>query len=157
MRVFSSPFYMWKVWLTISQAFHTMPMRKTRRNSFHMLFCILIEFYLNFVIATIENFYVSSGGWKKWRKRFRNRLLWVNAVCSRSGVLIENGFVRFRRWSERVRGWKLDNKCMIVYYIGMEDENLRPVLGDLFLVIKIFIILIYLLRQPHVWLHNETI
>lgn len=46
---------------------------------------------------------------------------------------------------------------MIVYYIGMEDENLRPVLGDLFLVIKIFIILIYLLRQPHVWLHNETI
>lgn len=71
--------------------------------------------------------------WTKWRESVR----------------FEWSYLLYELNGKCIKETRTDNKCMIVYYTGMENENLIPFpLGDLFVAIKIFIILIYLLRRP---------
>lgn len=131
---------------------------------FIWFFCFLIEFYLNFLFHPCSGFRGScQSSYVRVRKQFKRKLWKLLVSCSPAidlSIVNECLFYEFNgkcpidwlksidwRWNGRSR---LDNKCVIVYYIGMGwNGNLIPFffLGDLFSVIKIFIFLIYLLRH----------
>jgi hypothetical protein len=98
-----------------------------------MLFCILIEFYLNFCLSSAP---ISEGGEELVRasSELRGKEVDVggegremdSAPTETLSPASSELCLFFASFLIPESSLGMDNKCMIVYYIGMENENLIP-------------------------------